>query len=78
MLVGNKSDLDSVRTVPTEEAQDFAGPTSWSISLIDLSLNSYQAVCIDMHFSSVLQISEELLCRCFIPMYVCMLSNVIV
>ena len=28
MLVGNKSDLDSVRTVPTEEAQDFAGPTS--------------------------------------------------
>ncbi|CAL8297026.1 unnamed protein product [Lota lota] len=24
MLVGNKSDLDSVRTVPTEEAQDFA------------------------------------------------------
>lgn len=25
MLVGNKNDLGSVRTVPTEEARDFAG-----------------------------------------------------
>lgn len=25
MLVGNKKDLESVRTVPTEEARDFAG-----------------------------------------------------
>lgn len=25
MLVGNKKDLESLRTVPTEEAKDFAG-----------------------------------------------------
>lgn len=25
MLVGNKSDLDTLRTVPREEAKDFAG-----------------------------------------------------
>lgn len=25
MLVGNKSDLDTLRTVPKEEARDFAG-----------------------------------------------------
>lgn len=25
MLVGNKSDLDTLRTVPTDEAKDFAG-----------------------------------------------------
>lgn len=35
MLVGNKSDLESVRTVPTEEAKDFAGQLP-GISLISI------------------------------------------
>ena len=32
MLVGNKTDLESERTVPTEEAKDFAGTESTSVT----------------------------------------------
>lgn len=35
MLVGNKSDLDTLRTVPTEEARDFAGRSSCMIFVLD-------------------------------------------
>lgn len=35
MLVGNKSDLDTLRTVPTEEARDFAGWSSCTIFILE-------------------------------------------
>ena len=34
MLVGNKRDLDTLRTVPMEEARDFAGQLFWSLFLV--------------------------------------------
>lgn len=34
MLVGNKTDLESVRSVPTEEAQDFAGTKSTTLTSV--------------------------------------------
>lgn len=36
MLVGNKRDLDTLRTVPTEEAKDFAGQFSSIIIIFDV------------------------------------------
>lgn len=35
MLVGNKSDLDTLRTVPTEEARDFAGRSSCTVFVLE-------------------------------------------
>lgn len=46
MLVGNKKDLESVRTVPTEEARDFAGQlkggfTNFSVSFFWFCFGKY-------------------------------------
>lgn len=35
MLVGNKRDLDSLRTVPTDEAKDFAGWLSCVVFVLE-------------------------------------------
>ncbi|CAL8398150.1 unnamed protein product [Gadus morhua 'NCC'] len=51
MLVGNKSDLDSVRTVPTEEAQDFADKRE----LMFMETSALDSTNVEAAFSEVLK-----------------------
>lgn len=62
MLVGNKSDLETLRTVPTEEAKDFAG----RLSSIIFVLSSHDAPC---SYDSFFYIKKTHLqyCHCSAP-----------
>ncbi|KAL0166773.1 hypothetical protein M9458_038617, partial [Cirrhinus mrigala] len=52
MLVGNKSDLGNVRTVPTEEAKDFAGVNAFHNSLF--CMHAYPVIIVIQHLCNLL------------------------